>query len=264
MKLISAVTFLAGILLGSVTAYAVPFMTIDGVTVVFGTGNSIPTIVYGDVRVSGYQGRTPRLVITDGANSDVMKLTDIVFTLVTDPGVGGESVFIHFRNTFGTIATGANPQNYQVLLSGLFGGSSTAGNSVSLEGEVSFSGGSYGSTIGTVSQTVPGTLVGPTAPRRAGPVSINCGTVPCADTLIGNLDLFMRLNHTFSMSGSAGVGECDTIGVDGEALCHEEFEVERLSWLELQQEVPEPASLLLVFSGLGVFFLLGKKYRLFK
>jgi hypothetical protein len=256
MKPISAIVFLAIVLFASPNAHALT-MTINGQAVTLGSGNSIPQVIYGgEVRVSGYQGRTPRVVITDGTNSDVMKLTDVVFTLVTDPAGGGETIPIQFRHTFST--TAANPQNYQTLLSGLFGGTGIAGDRVSLTGQVSFSGGSYASTIGTVSQTVPSNLVGPTAPLRAGPVSRSCGEGPCVDTLIANLSLFMRQNHTFTMSGSAAVTECDET-----VACDAEFEVERLAWLELAQQVPEPGSLLFILSGLGVFALLRKKHRFF-
>ena len=256
MKLILVIVFFAIVVCAPGSVHALS-MTIDGVAVggTFATTGIIPTGTYGDVSVSGFQGRAPRVVITDGANSDTMKLTDIVITQIN----AASPVVIQYQHTFSTMTVLA--QSFQVVLSGVFSaptGNPTTGDSVSLTGNVQFSGAVSPSFIGAISQTVGSNLVGATQPLRSGPFLKSCPTaVPCTDTLFGSLSLNMGVADSFTMSGSAGVDECDTTE-ECTSLFNEEF----ASWQELR--VPEPASLLLVFSGLGVFFLAGKKYRFFK
>jgi PEP-CTERM motif-containing protein len=278
MKLISSIFLFASIsLITPVTAHALlissPTVTIDGVSVTLGSGTScgtnctsynIPTGTYGGLDVLNYSSTSlASIKVTDGTNSDTVAVTNIIFRNNGTELSGGEipvtSFHILYQNTMLGLAT--NPQNYQVLLSGLFarpGSSAATGDQVTLTGNVSFSGGTYPTFIGSVSQTVGSNLVGSISPLKSGPTSISCSTTGCFDTLLGDLFLGLNVFDTFKMSGSSALGECDTLD-----LCTAQFNDEVQSWQTVQ--TPEPGSLLLVISGMGALGLglFGKK-RFFK
>ena len=305
MKLSSATLSLAIILLlAPGAAHALPTLSIDNtstagdVSPVVITGNpcsgagcttnyGVTLGTYDGLQVLNYSTQSAALKVVDGTNTDTLTLTNIVLKNTTN----AQATFnIIYTNTF----TGALPasQNYQVMLSALFGapaGSSAAGDSVSLLGQVSFDAGVTTTDIGTLNWNVPGTLAGATGPLKT-PTATKTSPAGSHDTLIGTFVLTLNPGNTFTMSGSGGVDQCNSttfhpdydhdydynyshsysLGTNSYGSstvnCNDVFAAinaqEQINWALLAAQVPEPNSLLLIFSGLGVFALVGTK-RLF-